>query len=111
MGKGRVREAMIVSPRSSLSLALPRSLSWWPRSPAQRQAVSPRKQTTSVARDQQTVGSPLPPFKEAGHSSRFRIQSQKTTMNDVVNGNESHAEVLLSHLTDQISDPALLTLM
>lgn len=61
VGNDRVREGMIVSPRPSLSPALPRSLSWWPRSPTQRRAVSPTKQTTSVAKSRQNVASPPPP--------------------------------------------------
>lgn len=78
VGKGRVREGVIVSPRLSLSAAFPCSLSWWPRSPAQRQAVSHTKQTTSVAKGEQNrLGAPRPPSEEAGSSSRFRIPFQE----------------------------------
>lgn len=55
VGNRQVREGAIVSPRPSLSLTVPLSLSWWPGSPAQRRAVGPQKTTTSVVKYKQNV--------------------------------------------------------
>ncbi len=109
VGNGQVREGVIVSPRPSLSPALPRSLSWWPRSPTQRRAVSPTKQTTSVAKSKQNVAR-SPPLPRGGRAElTFQHPAPKTSVNDGVRGKESHAEVPLFHLADGSSGQTLFT--
>lgn len=69
------------------------ALSWWPRSRAQRRAVRPTKQTTSVAASKQNVvRSPPRRPEEARAQLTFQHPApKKTSVNDSVRGEESLA--------------------
>lgn len=92
VGNGRVREGMIVSPRPSLSLALPCSLSRWPRSPTQRRAVSPQKnKPLPLRRANKTWLVPPHPSRGGRANLTFQRPAPKTSVKDGVRGEESHA--------------------